>query len=312
MWKVSANPVNPDEAIAWFQARVPLTREEWDTLTAQVRRKAFTVSGVAILDIVTEVWESLTKALEDGTPYHEWAREIKQKLETAWGRPNGQRIETIFRTNVQMAYSSGRWAQMTRPEVIEQRPYWMYDAVLDNRTTSICRERNGVVRPADDPWWERNTPPLHFNCRSGIRPLSPEQAQARGISQRLPEESPQQGFGNVPQSWEWSPEPEDYPLELLAAFKGRPYGDPERIRRSYLALVEKAQKEVERLEKKFEELNRLIEAGKIPIKEATTQKLALLERMDQWKRAGVWGRRLFTGEMPSLGPALRRFFCRLP
>lgn len=218
MWRVSANPVRPEEAIAWFRARVPLPKKEWRALEERARRKAFTVAGVAHLDLIAEVLSSLSKALEQGTPYAEWAREIREKLEAAWGRPNGQRIETIFRTNVQMAYSSGRWAQMTQPEVLEQRPYWVYDAVLDSRTTSICQERNGVVRPAGDPWWESNTPPLHFNCRSGIRPLTNEQAQARGISQQLPEESPQEGFGNAPQSWEWSPDPKDYDPQLWAAF----------------------------------------------------------------------------------------------
>ena len=303
MWRVSADPTRPEEAIAWFRARVPLTREEWDTLTAQVRRKAFTVSGVALLDVVAEVWQSLTKALEDGIPYREWADGIRDQLEAAWGRRDGWRVETIFRTNVQMAYQSGRWAQLQDPEVQKTHPYFMYDAVLDSRTTEICRARNGTVLPADDPWWASNWPPLHFNCRSGVRPITEAEASRRGI-RRPTAIPPQNGFGSAPDSWEWSPEPEDYPLELLAAFKGRPYGDPERIRRSYLALVEKAQKEVEKLKKKYDELNRLIEAGKIPIKEAVTRKLALLERMDHWKQAGVWGRRLFYRRDAITGPGV--------
>jgi len=303
MWRVSADLTRPEEAIAWFQARVPLTREEWDTLTAQVRRKAFTVSGVALLDVVAEVWESLTKALEDGTPYREWADGIRNRLEAAWGRRNGQRVETIFRTNVQMAYQSGRWAQLQDPEVQKTHPYLMYDAVLDSRTTEICRARNGTVLRANDPWWASNWPPLHFNCRSGVRPLTEAEASRREIGRpnTIP---PQKGFGSAPESWEWSPEPEDYPLELLAAFKGRPYGDPEQIRKSYLALVEKAQKAVEELKKEYDELNRLLEAGQIPIQEAATQKLALLERMDQWKQAEVWGRRLFYRRDAITGPGI--------
>jgi SPP1 gp7 family putative phage head morphogenesis protein len=303
MWKVSADPTRPEEAIAWFRARVPLTREEWNALTAQVRRKAFTVSGVALLDVVAEVWESLTEALEDGTPYREWADGIRDRLEAAWGRRDGQRVETIFRTNVQMAYQSGRWAQLQDPEVKATHPYLMYDAVLDNRTTEICRSRNGTVLPADDPWWAQNWPPLHFNCRSGVRPITEAEASRRGI-RKPPAIPPQKGFGSAPESWEWSPKPEDYPLELLAAFKGRPYGDPERIRRSYLALVEKARKKVEGLKKKYNELSRLIEAGEIPIREAITQKLALLERMDHWRQAGVWGRKLFYRRDAITGPGI--------
>lgn len=218
MWKVSANPVNPEEAIAWFRARLPLPKADWQALEERARRKAFTVAGVAQLDLLAEVWESLGRALEQGTPYAEWAREARGKLEAAWGRKNSARLEVIFRTNVQMAYSSGRWAQMEAPEVKRTRPYRMYDAILDSRTTSICKTRHGTVLPADDPWWERNWPPLHFNCRSGVRPLTELEARQRGITQRPTSSNPQAGFGNAPQSWEWGPEPQDYPPPLWGAY----------------------------------------------------------------------------------------------
>lgn len=220
MWRVSADPVHPREAIAWFQARVPMTKAEWLALEERARRKAFTVAGVAALDLVAEVWDSLLRALEAGIPYAEWAASIRDRLEAAWGGPNGHRLEVIFRTNIQMAYSSGRWAQMTRPEVRQAMPYWMFDAVLDDRTTPICRERHGTVRPAADPWWQRNYPPLHFNCRSGVRPLTEAEARARGITERPPEdESPQDGFGYAPEAPEWKPNPQDYDPALWAAYQ---------------------------------------------------------------------------------------------
>lgn len=219
MWRVSANPVNPAEAIAWFRSRVPLTREQWDALQQRARRRAFTVSRVAALDIIADVWASLLEALEQGTPYNEWARDIRETLESAWGKRNSARLENIFRTNVQMAYSSGRWAQMENPEIKASRPYRMYDAILDNRTTAICRERHGTILPADDVWWRNNWPPLHFNCRSGVRALTEQQAQQRSIkrpgdrSQALP------GFGSAPDSWEWEPEPDRWPLEIQKIYR---------------------------------------------------------------------------------------------
>jgi SPP1 gp7 family putative phage head morphogenesis protein len=203
MWRVSADPTRPEEAIAWFQARVPLPKEEWVRLQEAARRRAFTVAGVASLDLLAEVWESLVRALEEGTPYEEWKKGVREKLESAWGRRDGQRVETIFRTNVQMAYQSGRWAQLQDPEVRATHPYLMYDAVLDSRTTEICRARNGTVLPADHPWWSRNWPPLHFNCRSGVRPLTEAEARRRGVAQETPSVSPQPGFGMAPDFSEW-------------------------------------------------------------------------------------------------------------
>lgn len=279
MWKVSANPVNPEEAIAWFRSRLPLTKAEWQALEDRARRKAFTVAGVAALDLVAEVWEGLGRALEAGTPYAEWATSVRDGLEAAWGRPNGRRLETIFRTNVQMAYSSGRWAQMSRPEVRQDRPYWMYDAVLDARTTAICRERNGVVRPADDPWWQSNTPPLHFNCRSGVRPLTEAEAQARGITERLPEEPPQKGFGNAPQSWEWSPDPADYPIALWRAFAGRPYGSPAEVRRTLLGANSAYSRAIAQIKDEYKKLER--RRGDMDPLEYAQQSATLLARLDQ-------------------------------
>jgi uncharacterized protein with gpF-like domain len=34
--------------------------------------------------------------------------------------------------------------------------------------TELCRSMNGVIRPKDDPIWDRLTPPNHWNCRSTL------------------------------------------------------------------------------------------------------------------------------------------------
>ncbi len=49
-------------------------------------------------------------------------------------------------------------------------PRELYVAVLDNRTTAICRSLNGKVYPAGSGPY----PPLHWNCRSTRVPLPPQ------------------------------------------------------------------------------------------------------------------------------------------
>ncbi len=41
----------------------------------------------------------------------------------------------------------------------------------DKRQTSICAARSGVIRSYTNPWWDTNTPPLHYRCRSTIRAI---------------------------------------------------------------------------------------------------------------------------------------------
>ena len=42
----------------------------------------------------------------------------------------------------------------------------LYSAVLDNRTTEVCRDLDGLVIPLDHPMLDRLAPPNHFSCRS--------------------------------------------------------------------------------------------------------------------------------------------------
>jgi SPP1 gp7 family putative phage head morphogenesis protein len=56
------------------------------------------------------------------------------------------------------------------PSNNEQLPRELYVAVLDNRTTAICRSLNGKVFPVGSGPY----PPLHWNCRSTRVPLPPQ------------------------------------------------------------------------------------------------------------------------------------------
>lgn len=71
---------------------------------------------------------------------------------------------TIFRTNVQSAYNAGAYQQRNDPAVRKRRPFWQFRAIQDARTSDLCRPLDGIVRPADDPWWKTHTPPLHHQC----------------------------------------------------------------------------------------------------------------------------------------------------
>jgi len=44
-----------------------------------------------------------------------------------------------------------------------------FDAVMDNRTSEICRPLNGTILSSSDPFWNIYYPPNHFGCRSTVR-----------------------------------------------------------------------------------------------------------------------------------------------
>lgn len=209
------------ESINWFLARVPMRKSEWAQLQEGARRKAFTVANVAQLDIIADVGKAIDQALQTGETLDDFKRRVTAKLTEAWNVPNAPRIETIFRTNVQLAYGAGRFRQLTDPAVAKRRPFWKFSAVLDGRTSRICQPLDGQVVAADSEFWSQHVPPLHFNCRSTVVPLTKDQATAAGIADQAPQGGPPplEGFGQPPDASEWKPEPTKYPAALWKLFE---------------------------------------------------------------------------------------------
>lgn len=197
----TTDPAAFDEAVAWHQQRAPMTRAEWDALSLEQRRRAFTISQIAQARLVADVQESLERAIRDGVPLGEWQKGVKDSLLKAWAgsvKDPPWRLELIYRNAVQTAYSAGRWQQIQHPETRTLRPYLQFDAILDGLTSPICAECNETIRPTDDPWWAGHVPPLHHACRSGTVTLDPEEARALGGVKPAPQVEASPGFGVPP------------------------------------------------------------------------------------------------------------------
>lgn len=212
-----------EEALAWFRARVPITPAGWRRLTRAAKRRAFTVSRVAALDIILDVFRAVDQAVAQGQSLEDFQSAIGERLENAWGGTvmhPAHRVETIYRTNLQSAYSAGRWQQQTDPDVIRARPYWMYDAVLDSQTSAICTALHGTILPHDDPFWQTRYPPNHHRCRSGVRSLTQREVDRRGgVSQAPPATPADKGFRSLPELDDWEPDLSKYPPRAQQAYR---------------------------------------------------------------------------------------------
>ena len=157
--------VSFDEAIRLMKSSIPLTKDEWNALEPQLRYRAFTVARLAEVDSIEAVKQKLISVLQHGgTVESFWSDKGLQDIAgVSSSRP--WYWETVYRTNIQTAYNAGRAVEFKD----NQPPYLEFVGIEDSRQTEICAERSGVVRPASDPWWNSNWPPLHFNCRSTVR-----------------------------------------------------------------------------------------------------------------------------------------------
>lgn len=212
-----ADPFQFEEAVEAFRARVPMTDDEFDALEELAHQRAFTVAGVTKLDLLTELWQGIDRAVAEGITLAEFKESISRELAASWSGATPARLENIFRTNVQSAYGAGRVKQLRTPAVKRARPYWKFSAIEDARTSAICQPLGGTVLPADDPWWNSHQPPLHFQCRSTILPMTERQAVATGVAEKPPAIEPLPGFGNTQAGEQWKPDPEQYPEPLRPA-----------------------------------------------------------------------------------------------
>lgn len=179
--------LKPEEAIRYFEGKGYAIGFKWEDVWQEAHARAFTVAGVMKVDVLQDIRNALGKSVESGGTLAQFQKELMPVLERkGWlgrghlvddqtGEIQGKRLtprrlETIFRTNMQSAYMAGRFA--TQLENVDERPWWEYVAVMDNRTRPAHRVLNGRVYRYDDPFWRTFYPPNGYRCRCRVRTRS--------------------------------------------------------------------------------------------------------------------------------------------
>jgi SPP1 gp7 family putative phage head morphogenesis protein len=197
----TSEPGRFDEANDWFLKRTILTEEQRKEIPAHARGRAFWLAGVAEVELIQQVRDSLDKAIAGGATFDQWKKEWGPKFAAHFGEKRPAWLETVWRNAMQSSLNAGRYAQMTSPLSMTLRPFWMYDAIMDGRTTPTCNALDGSVVEAADPWWDTHYPPLHHRCRSTVRSLRRTEALRKGITgpKSTDETHPvQEGWGHAP------------------------------------------------------------------------------------------------------------------
>ena len=223
---IELKPLPMSEALEYWFSKVQLSPREFYALAEQYRVLAFTVSQLARASMLTEIFESLFLAIQEGTSFEAWAKSLEHVWEeNGWTGLKAWRVDTIFRTNIQTAYNVGRYKQML--QAADTRPYWQYSAVNDSRTRPTHRALHGRGYRLDCPFWD---PPNGHRCRCKVKTLSERQVRERGLdvnegnglgelieplgpSGPLPARPlmPDRGFEGHPGKEAWSPDLSKYP-----------------------------------------------------------------------------------------------------
>jgi len=153
-----------EEAIKFLKSLVPLTRQEYDQLDHHLKFRAFTIARVFSVDVINKIKERYVKALQKGERPADVMQFLDETLKKVGVHPeNPFWLETHARVNFLSAYNAGRWVQIKQSKTVK---YLVYNAIIDKRTTKLCKTLDGTVKLIDDPFWEKSYPPNHFNCRA--------------------------------------------------------------------------------------------------------------------------------------------------
>lgn len=194
-----------DRAAEYLRQLTPVTKATFDGLTLQYKKDAFTVSGTSDLRLIQKIRDELATVMEQGATPQQFAAAVK-KITTDAGveELNAFTLDTVFNTNMQKAYSLGRYEQMQDPAVQAALPVWEYMTVGDDRVRPEHAVLDGFQAQAIDPVWMKIYPPNGFNCRCTVIPLLAEEAGDNAMEpgySRLPVLAmalvPQAGFGKV-------------------------------------------------------------------------------------------------------------------
>ena len=177
-------------AVQEFERRKVLPPAAFRALEVGARRRAFTVAGLAKQELLDATHAELLRQLRDahhednrGSNLREFQRFAKERLESAgWTPSNPSHVETIYRTNMASAYSSGRVVEMSQPSVLAALPYWQIRTVKDARQRPTHRAADGIVLPANHPFWLHAYPPFAFNCRCRVCARTKAWINRSGIS----------------------------------------------------------------------------------------------------------------------------------
>lgn len=215
-------PTSVEAMVAYLKAKVAMPAEEFYGLEEEARARAFTVSGVTELDLISDVWEAIESAVKNGETLEDFRVRIGEKLASEWGGENPSHLETVFRTNVQSAYSAGRFAQNNSPAVRQSHPYSRYDVLDDDRTSEICEKLIGTILPSDSPFVLRHQPPLHQRCRTDVVVITEDEARELGIDEDPPDVQADEGFGDP--LADFDPDLTTRPPELVAIYEAKQAG----------------------------------------------------------------------------------------
>jgi SPP1 gp7 family putative phage head morphogenesis protein len=179
--KYLLEPVPNEQAIDFIKSKPAIASDVFSKLLPELRARAFTISGVENMNVLQRVRDKIAE-LPAGGDWNTIKQDIVKDLGPWFVDPNedaetrdaqlaaaNRRAEILLRTHGFESYQAAQHAVMKRTsEVFE---YWMYQTVGDEAVREEHAALDGLILPADSPFWADHFPPWDFGCRCQVVPI---------------------------------------------------------------------------------------------------------------------------------------------
>lgn len=202
----------PAEAIEYFRQKGFLIGFSWEDVWQEEHQAAFTVAKAMQIDLLIEIRAAVDEALAEGLPFADFRKQLKPKLlQRGWwgkaemvdpltGEPvlvqlgSTRRLKVIYDTNLRTAHSEGQWQRIQAAAAAF--PYLQYDGNNSENPRLEHVAWDGMVLPANDPFWLAHMPVKAWGCKCRVIQLSAGMLERRGKTISAPPVVPKYSYTN--------------------------------------------------------------------------------------------------------------------
>lgn len=130
-------------------------------LLSELRDNVYIFSGAKTYQQVRDMSGLIAKT-KTFSEFQREARKVYDEYNKNW-------LKAEYQTTIGQGQMANLWNQIEQTKDIF--PYLEYKAVIDSKTSEICRPLDGVILKVEDPFWNKYTPLNHFNCRCTVKKL---------------------------------------------------------------------------------------------------------------------------------------------
>ncbi len=196
----SFDPGPPPEVSRFLRNKGLRDSFSWADVEPEEHAVAFAVAKAAKADVLYDIRSAVEAAIDEGQTFAAFQRDLKPILERKgwWGRQlmgdpltgdleavrlgSPYRLRTIYNANLRAARAAGQWERIERTK--KYLPFLEYRLGPSEAHRPSHEEKEGLILPADDPFWDEWMPPNGWGCKCWVRQIGRAEAERRGISDR--------------------------------------------------------------------------------------------------------------------------------